>query len=162
MKLYEEQTLNTLLGGRYKIRGMIGRGGMSKVYLAETNDMLRILRAIKQINLQKVPSLDLLKEARILKELEHEAIPRIIEIKETKTDLLIVQEYVSGSSLYELLQKEKKFNEKVVLEWARQICNVLDYLHKKNIIHRDIKPANVILTNEGKIKLIDFGIAGDL
>lgn len=150
-----------LLDGRYRILGLLGQGGMSRVYLAE-NIKLGTLWAIKKINKKSDIKIDLLAEPNMLKKLRHPALPRIFDIVEDEDSLYIICDYIKGVSLDKKLKEEGKFSENVVIEWAIQICDVLIYLHdfKPNpIIYRDMKPSNIIISDEGSIKLIDFGIA---
>lgn len=154
-------TGNTLFDDRYRILRVLGRGGMGTVYLAE-NCKLGTLWAIKHIPKSSHASLDRTVEPNILKRLCHPALPRIFDIVEEEDSLYIIVDYIEGTPLNLLLERNGRFPEATVLEWARQICQVLAYLHgqKPNpIIYRDMKPSNVILTPEGSLKLIDFGIA---
>jgi serine/threonine protein kinase len=147
--------------GKYKILKILGKGGMSTVYLAE-NIKLGTLWAIKEINKKPDSKIDLFVEPNILKKLNHPALPRIFDIVEDEASLYVIVDFIEGESLDKGLAREGKFPEETVMEWARQLCEVLDYLHnfKPNpIIYRDMKPANIILTADGIIKLIDFGIA---
>ncbi len=156
-----DTSVNKLLGGRYRLVKIIGRGGTSVVYLAE-NVNLGTFWAVKRIQKNTGMAKVLKAEPDILKKLNHPALPRIIDIIEDNENIYIIQDYIEGNSLYKELKKVKKFPEKQVMEWAKQICDVLAYLHsfKPNpIIYRDMKPSNIILTPWGDIKLVDFGIA---
>lgn len=158
-----EQVFDTegLLDGKYKYIKVLGKGGMSTVYLAE-NVNLETLWAIKKISkndnlVKKLPI-----ESNILKKLNHPALPRIVDIIESREYIYIVQDFIEGISLDKKLEKAGKFSEKKVIKWSKQICDVLIYLHsyKPNpIIYRDMKPSNIILTPWGDIKLVDFGVA---
>lgn len=153
--------VGSLFDGRYKIIKILGEGGMSRVYLGE-NIKLGTLWAIKEIKKTNDRKIDFYVEPNILKKLSHPALPRIFDIIESDEFLYIIVDYIEGDSLDKALINEGKFDEKTVLGWTRQICDVLLYLHnlKPNpVIYRDMKPANIILTKEGCIKLIDFGIA---
>jgi len=150
-----------LFDNRYRILEILGQGGMSRVYLAE-NIKLGTLWAIKEIEKKPYMKTDLLIEPNILKKLSHPALPRIFDIVENNEYLYIIVDYIKGASMDKLLKTDVKFPEDDVVEWARQICDVLIYLHnfKPNpIIYRDMKPSNIMLTDDGKVKLIDFGIA---
>ncbi len=152
--------VGSLFDGRYRIVKILGEGGMSKVYLGE-NIKLGTLWAIKEIKKDSDRKIDFYVEPNILKKLSHPALPRIFDIIENDEFLYIIVDYIEGDSLDKALIKEGKFDEKTVLGWTRQICDVLLYLHtlKPNpVIYRDMKPANIILTKSG-LKLIDFGIA---
>jgi serine/threonine-protein kinase len=150
-----------LFDGKYEILEVIGTGGMSTVYLAK-NVKLDTLWAIKKINKDCNSYIDLLIEPNILKKLNHPSLPRIFDIIEDESSIYIIEDYIEGISLDKKLLRCGKIPEKVLVKWAVQICEVLIYLHgfKPNpIIYRDMKPSNIILTNDGKIKLIDFGIS---
>ncbi|MCR4435047.1 MAG: serine/threonine-protein kinase [Clostridiales bacterium] len=150
-----------LFEGKYRILKVLGQGGMSRVYLAE-NVKLGTLWSIKEIGKKPGPGMDLLVEPNILKKLSHPALPRVFDVVEDSRSIYIIEDYIEGSSLDKELASAGKFPEDQVVSWAKQICGVLTYLHnfKPNpIIYRDLKPSNIILTGDGSIKLIDFGIA---
>ena len=150
-----------LFKDRYRFVRTLGQGGMGSVYLVE-NIKLGTLWVIKEISKKSDLRVDFLAEPNILKKLEHPALPRIFDILEDAESLYIVVDYIEGESLEKKLAEEGCFPEATVLEWAGQLCGVLDYLHeyKPNpIIYRDMKPANIILARSGALKLIDFGIA---
>jgi serine/threonine protein kinase len=150
-----------LFDGKYKIIDILGKGGMSTVYLAE-NVRLGTLWAIKEISKENNSNIDIYVEPNILKKLNHPALPRIFDILENNENFYIIMDYIDGSTLNEELKQRGRFPESTVIDWAIQICDVLIYLHsfKPNpIIYRDMKPSNIMLTKDGKIKLIDFGIA---
>lgn len=150
-----------LFNGRYRILKVLGEGGMSIVYLAE-NIKVGSLWAIKKINKASNSKFDLLVEPNILKKLSHSALPRIFDIIEDGKNIYIIEDYIEGISLNKKLLRCGKIAENIVAMWALQICDVLLYLHsfKPNpIIYRDMKPSNIILTEEGSVKLIDFGIS---
>jgi serine/threonine protein kinase len=150
-----------LFDDRYKILRVLGCGGMGTVYLAE-NCKLGTLWAIKCISKSGHASIDRTVEPNILKKLHHPALPRIFDILEDEDNIYIIVDYIEGTPLNLVLERDGRFPEATVLEWAREICQVLAYLHgqKPNpVIYRDMKPSNIILTPEGSLKLIDFGIA---
>ena len=153
--------MKNLFNGRYKTLDLIGKGGMSKVYLAESTT-LGTKWAIKSVDKKLNVQFDLLAEPNILKKLNHPALPRIIDIEEDETNIYIIEDYIDGKSLDMRLKTEKRFDEETVINWSKQLCDVLIYLHNQKpnpIIYRDMKPANIIVTKENRVKLIDFGIA---
>ena len=153
--------METLFNGKYKTLDLIGKGGMSKVYLAESTS-LGTKWAIKAVDKKLNVQFDLLAEPNILKKLNHPALPRIIDIEEDETNIYIIEDYIDGKSLDKRLKTEKRFDEETVINWSKQLCDVLIYLHNQKpnpIIYRDMKPANIIVTKENRVKLIDFGIA---
>ena len=146
---------------KYRILKKLGQGGMSKVYLAE-NIKVGTLWAIKEISKHSDMKVDFLVEPNILKKLDHPALPRIFDIIEDENCIYVVVDYIDGVSLDKKLEDDGKFNEAIVIEWAKQLCKALEYLHSlipNPIIYRDMKPSNIILTENGTLKLIDFGIA---
>lgn len=158
----------TLLRKRYVIVRGIGRGGMAAVY--EARDTRRGTScAIKEMSLSTVPQNErpqaiqnFLAEARILSRLNHPNLPAFTDFFTEGARHFLVMEFVDGSTLEELLEANKgPFSERRVLGWARQLCDVLEYLHGQQppIIFRDLKPGNIMLTRAGSIKVIDFGIA---
>ena len=151
----------TLFNGKYKTLNLIGSGGMSKVYLAESTS-LGTKWAIKAVDKKLHTEFDLLAEPNILKKLNHPSLPRIIDIEEDENNLYIIEDYIDGVSLDRQLKEKKNFDENTVINWAKQLCDVLIYLHNQKpnpIIYRDMKPANIIVDKDNKVKLIDFGIA---
>lgn len=153
--------METLFNGKYKTISLIAKGGMSKVYLAESTS-LGTKWAIKAVDKKLNVEFDLLAEPNILKKLNHPALPRIIDIEEDSKNIYIIEDYIDGKSLDKRLKEEKKIDEKTLINWAKELCDVLIYLHNQvpnPIIYRDMKPANIIITKENKVKLIDFGIA---
>ncbi len=147
--------------GRYRIAGILGRGGMSRVYLAE-NIKLGTFWAIKQVSKKGGTGQDFRVEPEILKRLEHPALPRIYDILEDEESIYIVEDYIEGVPLDKKLSEAGSFCEEIVAGWAAELCRALDYLHSirpNPIIYRDMKPSNIILAKSGRLKLIDFGIS---
>ncbi|HET8853729.1 MAG TPA: serine/threonine-protein kinase, partial [Ktedonobacteraceae bacterium] len=158
----------TLLHNRYMIIRTIGQGGMAAVYQAK--DLKQNTPcAIKEMGLSSVPVHEhgqavqnFLAEATILSRLNHPNLPAFTDFFSTGSRHFLVMEYIEGHTLEELLEHNGgPFSERRVLGWARQLCDVLEYLHSQQppIIFRDLKPGNMMLRHDGRIKLIDFGIA---
>jgi len=162
----------TLLEGRYRILGVLGAGGMSTVYKAQDMRFPKVLRlcAVKEmINTATDPQVRTLivrnfeREASILATLNHPAIPQVYDYFTEGEHAYLVLEFIRGQDLEALLADTEGFlPEAQVVDWAIQICDVLSYLHnhKPNpIIFRDMKPSNLMLDEQGRIRLVDFGIA---
>ena len=152
--------MTTTFGDTYEIKALIGRGGMSTVYLAE-HKRLHTRWAVKEVRKQGA-QFDFLAESNILKRLQHPMLPRIVDIFEDDRSIYIVEDFVEGITLEALLKQQKKVDEAQGLQWFRDLCGVLRYLHHQQphpIIYRDMKPSNVMLQPDGTLKLIDFGIA---
>ncbi|WP_099467929.1 serine/threonine-protein kinase [Konateibacter massiliensis] len=158
--------IGAVIDGKYEILKQIGKGGMSKVYLA-MDQRLNKQWAVKEIikcttnKNNEVVVQSLIAEANLMKKLDHPALPRIVDIIENKHTIYVIMDYIEGETLSTLLKDYKVQSQEVVIEWAKQLCQVLYYLHtrKPPIIYRDMKPGNIMLSPEGNIKLIDFGIA---
>lgn len=154
-----------VLDGKYRILSVIGQGGMSTVYLA-MHEKLKQKWAVKEISMEycenyEMISRQLIVEADILKRLDHPGLPKIVDIIEKKDAIWMVMEFVEGKTLREILNERGRIDEKEILIWGKQLCEVLSYLHsrKPSIIYRDLKPENIILKKTGRLVLIDFGTA---
>lgn len=161
-------TIGTVIEGKYEILREIGKGGMSVVYLA-MDTHLNKQWAVKEIRKKGDSKNDeivinsLLAEANLMKRLDHSALPRIVDIIDDKSTIFVVMDYIEGKSLDKILDDSGPQPEELVVGWAKQLCDVLSYLHTQQppIIYRDMKPANIMLKPEGNVKLIDLGIAGE-
>ncbi|GAA6407277.1 hypothetical protein K040078D81_13940 [Blautia hominis] len=158
--------VGSLVDDKYIILAEIGRGGMSVVWLA-INERLNRNVAIKEIRDTGTAHDEILRnslrmEVDTLKDLAHPGLPMIFDVIVTDDTFLIVMSYVEGETLSERLKKQGAQSQEVVIEWGKQLCDILEYLHSRNqpIIYGDIKPANIMLKPDGKLVLIDFGIAG--
>jgi len=153
--------INSLLGGRYKLGEMIGAGGMADVYVAEDTRLARRV-AIKVLrsDLARDPSFvaRFRKEAFAAAGLNHPGIVAVYDSGEEPAPY-IVMEFVSGHTLRELIHKGERVPLKRALEIGEGILAALEYSHERGIVHRDIKPANIMITDQGDVKVMDFGIA---
>jgi serine/threonine protein kinase/tetratricopeptide (TPR) repeat protein len=146
---------------KYRIIEKLGAGGMGEVYKGEDLTLLRpvaIKVMSKQGELTSSGSTRFLREARAASAFNHPNIVTIYEIGETDEHTYIVMEYVEGRSLRDLISR-KEVRVEMVLDIAVQTCDALVEAHRRGIIHRDIKPENILLTNRGRVKLVDFGLA---
>lgn len=153
--------IGSVLDGKYKILSVIGRGGTSVVYLA-MNERANRFWAVKEIVKEDYGSFSLdKKELELMKELRHPSIPGIADVIDSRDRILIVMDYVEGRSLDIRLREEGAQPWERVLDWGRQLCGALLYLHSRRppVIYRDLKPANVIEKPDGSVALIDFGAA---
>jgi len=145
----------------YKISEKLGEGGMGIVYLAKDTKLERMV-AIKFLPSHIARNSDERKrfeiEAKAAAALNHPNIATIHAIEHTDDDVFIVMEYIEGHELKEEV-KSKKLEAGKVVELALQIAEGLQAAHKKGIVHRDIKSTNIMVTEEGKIKIMDFGLA---
>lgn len=157
--------IGSLVDGKYKILNKIGQGGMSVVYLA-MNEKANKQWAVKEVRKDGMKDFEVVRqglvvETDLLKRLSHPNLPSIIDVIEEQDTLLIVMDYIEGNPLSKALEEYGPQNQEQVIAWAKQLCDVLGYLHTREpaIIYRDMKPANIMLKPEGKVTLIDFGTA---
>lgn len=158
--------VGTIIEGKYEILKLIGKGGMSRVYLAMDQNLNKQW-AVKEIEKRardknnEVVIASAMAEANMMKKLDHPSLPRIVDILDKENFIYVVMDYIEGEPLNSVLNKYGAQPQDTVIEWAKQLALVLDYLHtqKPPIIYRDMKPANVMLQPNGNVKLIDFGIA---
>ena len=158
--------IGTIIQGKYEILKLVGKGGMSKVYLAMDQNLNKQW-AVKEIEKRardknnQVVIQSAMAEANLMKKLDHPSLPRIVDIIDKADSIYVVMDYIEGEPLSNVMNKHGAQPQETVIQWARELCMVLDYLHTQNppIIYRDMKPANVMLQPNGSVKLIDFGIA---
>ena len=149
-----------IIGLKYRILKRIGQGGNSTVFLAE-NMVLSNLWAIKAIDRNNPSAIHEMQEVNILKGLNHHMLPRIADLCEDERHIYIVMDYIEGETLSEILKAEGRIEESRLIDWAKQLCDVLIYLHSRQppVIYRDLKPSNIILGDSGRLHLVDFGTA---
>jgi len=158
--------VGTMVADKYEIVKEIAPGGMSTVYLA-IDSVLNKTWAVKVVEKKAINAADKAKvnairaEIEIMRKLDHPYIPQIISVDEDENNIFIVMTYIEGQSLNKVLEDNGPQNQYKVIEWAKQICDIFSYLHSFNppIIYRDMKPSNVMLKPDGKISVLDFGIA---
>lgn len=159
----------TFQNGAYKVLMELSAGGMSAVYLANNASGQKVV--IKEAvappdsdERQRLKSRELFeREARLLMKLDHPQIAKVLDYFVERGRDYLVMEYVKGRTLKQLVKEEGKQKESQVLQWARQIAEIIGYLHAENppILHRDLTPDNLILSEKGRIKLVDFGAASE-
>jgi len=153
--------------GRYEIVAELGRGAMGVVYQARDPQIDRLV-ALKTVSLfNQEPEQEeefrrrFVCEAQAAGRLQHPGIVAVFDVGEEveSHEPFIVLEYVAGESLSRILSREKKIALPRALTLAEEIADALDYAHAQGVVHRDIKPANILVTQEGRAKIADFGIA---
>jgi serine/threonine protein kinase len=166
---FEPLRAGYLLDNRYRIEKVLGEGGMGRVYLARDTRLSDRAVAVKEMHVgegiqeQKAVE-DFNRERDILARLSHPGIPGIIDYLALERRHYLVMEYIPGGDLQGRLDKlgpNGRLPENVVLQWGSQILDVLSFLHAQQppIIYRDLKPANIMIDENGRAMLIDFGIA---
>jgi len=155
-----------VLGDRYELGDVLGRGGMAEVHMGRDVRLGRSV-AVKtlRVDLARDPTFQkrFRREAQSAASLNHPAVVAVYDTGEDNVDgahvPYIVMEYVDGSTLRELLNSGRRLLPERALEITAGVLSALDYSHRNGIVHRDIKPANVMLTRSGEVKVMDFGIA---
>ena len=147
----------------YKIKRKIASGGMGDVYLAE-HTVLETIVAIKSLHKHLVNDEGFRKrfrtEAKIQSKLIHPNIVKLIDFQEQKDGLYLIMEYIEGKQLNDYIKQDTgPIIEKEIIPLFSKVLSAIGYAHVKGLVHRDIKPANILITPEGDVKLIDFGIA---
>src|SRR5258708_533703 len=162
--------LGTILDGKFKIVQVLGEGGMGTVYKVEQVDKPGYFRAVKELLISPntteeerksaIERFD--KEIDLLFNLKHPRIPSLILSFHERGNNYFVMEFVPGRTLEKILEDNKgPLDEGQVINWMMQVCEALSYIHSRTppIILRDLKPGNIIVTPDGNVQLIDFGIA---
>ena len=153
----------TVLAGRYRIVGLLGRGGMGEVYRADD------LKLEQPVALKFLPhGLDsdgerlarFYREVRVARQVSHAAVCRVYDVAEAEGHFFISMELVDGENLASLLRRIGRLPPDKALEIARQLSAGLAAAHEKGVLHRDLKPANVMLDGQGNVRITDFGLAG--
>ena len=154
--------IGDVLSGRYRVTRLLGRGGMSAVWLAR-DDVLDRDVAVKMLHIRRLESAEAVerfeREARTLASLTHPGIVTVIDRGDDHGRPFIVFEYVRGRDLRERIADEGRLPLLDVLAIGEQVADALAYAHQRGVIHRDVKPHNILLTPDGQPKLTDFGIA---
>ena len=155
-------TEGMFIDDRYEIVGKIGAGGMSDVYKAKDHTLGRFvaIKVLKQEFSEDVNFVTKFRtEAQSAAGLEHPNIVNIYDVGSQEGMYYIIMEYVEGITLKTYIEKKGQLTFKEAISIAIQVGRGIEAAHKKNIIHRDIKPQNIMISTEGKVKVMDFGIA---
>jgi eukaryotic-like serine/threonine-protein kinase len=153
----------TVLGGRYRIVGRAGRGGMGEVYRA---DDLKLGQSVAlkflppEVDRDPARLMQLHSEVRMARQVSHPNVCRVYDIDEVDGTTFLSMEFVDGEELGSLLRRVGRFSVERSLELARQMCAGLAAAHERGVVHRDLKPANVMIDGTGKVRITDFGLAG--
>lgn len=148
--------------GPYKLGELLGRGGMGSVYAAvheKTGDRVAVKLIAQQVSDEMRFRRRFAGEIETLRRLRHKSIVQLFGYGEEQGHLFYAMELVEGESLQQRLRREKRLAWQPTMDIAIQVCSALKHAHDVGAIHRDLKPANLLLTPDGTVKLVDFGIA---
>ena len=155
---------DVLLDDLYRITKVIKAGGTGLVYKAI--DAAGVEYAIKEMHDKFATQEErdegiqrFIEEAEMLHNLNHPSIPQVYRSFIDEDRYYLSMEFIHGEDLEDIVKREKRIPEPQVLEWAEQICDVLDYMHTAGLIYRDMKPANIMIDRDRNVKVVDFGIA---
>jgi eukaryotic-like serine/threonine-protein kinase len=151
--------------GKFEVHGILGRGGMGTVYSAFDPTIQRpvAIKALIKRALDPEQAMNILdrfkREAQAAGRLTHPNIVQVYDYGESQEVAFIAMELVAGKTLHQRLLERRRYDFKQIGSLVEQLLSALEYAHQNGVIHQDIKPANILLTNDGRIKVSDFGIA---
>lgn len=149
-----------ILFGRYEILSVLGTGATGTVYLAR-HLKLKTFRAVKCLSKTCSMPSSIFSEATLLENLRHPGIPIVYDVEEDDAYIYIIEEYIQGESLEDILLQQKSVSQEYMIQIGVQICEILTFLHNQTpfpILHQDLKPSHIIVCGN-QVKIIDFGIA---
>ncbi len=160
-----EKLINEIVGGRYVVCDVIGKGGFSIVY--RVKDMQTGIEYAMKNYFSSNPGNKknllegLERELNVLKNTSHPNLPKIYDLIKENDYFFLIMEIVKGENLKSLVDKNGPFNKKEIRHIMKQVCSGLYYLHSLEppIVYRDLKPSNIVMNESGQVKLVDFGIA---
>lgn len=157
-----ERLVSQVFSNRYQVEQRLGEGGMGCVFQVKSRDAAAFF-ALKILSKEDYSVYaNIYAEVYSLQDLNHPGIPKIFEVKEDDQYVYIIQEFIHGVDLKTLTLKYGRMEEDIVIFWMNELAEILQYLHTQGVLHRDIKPGNIMLSNDGQLKVIDFGLARDL
>ena len=154
--------LTGTVAGRFVIVKLLGAGGMGQVYQAQDIKLKRVVaikRMAPRLQQNEGDRRRFLREAQQASALNHPNIASIYDVIEEQGEIFLIMEYVEGTPLRAFLQGHKEFSSEEFFNVAAQGLEGLNAAHEKGILHGDIKPENLMLTREGRVKVLDFGVA---
>ena len=160
----QDKYLGTVVGGKYSVIKLIGRGGFYSTYIVQDikSNKRWAMKLCDKTNRNYSPAIreNILQEPHIMMKLNHPAIPKVVDIGENDESIFIVREYIEGVTLESVVRECGAQSADKVIKWSKELCDMLSYLHnlKPPHIYRDMKPANVILMPDNHLKVVDFGI----
>ena len=148
-----------VFAGRYRMIALVGRGGMGDVWRAD--DLVLMTPIALKLMHSASPSARtrILNEVRLARQITHPAVCRVFDVGQVGETIFFSMEFVRGEDLAALLKRSGRLAPERVLEIARHLCAGLAAAHAQGVLHRDLKPANVLIDQDGRVQITDFGIA---
>ena len=159
---YRNIDMNRKFIGQFHLTEKLGQGTFGIVVLGTheiTGEKVAVKILDKEKILQETDKSRLEREIKILKNMRHKNIVRLYDVKETRTSLYIIMEYISGKELFEYITNKGKLSEIEACKFYQQIISGIEYLGKIKVVHRDLKPENLLLDEKNNIKIVDFGLS---
>src|SRR4051812_16403459 len=155
----EDFSAGDVFAGRYRMIARVGRGGMGDVWRAddlilEAPVALKLMHSASPSDRSRI-----LQEVRLARQVTHPAVCRVFDVGESGETIFFSMEFVHGEDLAALLKRTGRLTSERVLEIAHQLCAGLAAAHAEGVLHRDLKPANVLIDDDGRVRITDFGIA---
>jgi len=152
----------SVLGTRYEIVGLLGQGGMGAVYKARDREVDRFV-ALKVIRPEMAVNPEILRrfkqELILARQITHRNVIRIFDLGEAEGIKFITMEFIEGRDLNSLMTQKGKLSFEETAQIVEQVCLALEAAHSEGVVHRDLKPQNIMLDKQGKVIVMDFGIA---
>lgn len=155
--------------GRYLVLSSLGRGSFARVYLARDSHSKGVMVALKEISTEGFTdeeyqdlNTQFLQEAAFLMQLDHPGLPKVVEFFAEGSRYYLAMEWIAGKTLHEIVSEKGPAEEADVLDWGVQLSDILTYLHGRTpypVVLGDLKPSNVMITYDGRVKVVDFGVA---
>src|SRR5215471_9289011 len=151
----------TVLAGRYRVVGLIGKGGMGEVYRAFDLILNQAvaLKFLPEIRMNEGALVRFRNEVRIARQVSHPNVCRVYDIGVIEGLYFLSMEYLDGEDLESLIRRIGRLPQDKAIEFARKICAGLAAAHERGVLHRDLKPANIMIDGRGEVRIADFGLA---